>query len=159
MNTYKWCAFIVFFLFIVYWKNKQDGSIQAIGDDIMNSVTGQKEIIEKMANAIKTFEGWNEGSTSYRNNNPGNLKFANQNGAIGKDERGHAIFSSYEAGWNALIRQITAAFNNTSKVYNEYFSLYEFFSKYAEMNSVEYAQYVANQLGVDPNITLKELKG
>ena len=39
-------------------------------------------------------------------NNPGNLRFANQTEATGKDDRGFAIFPNAEEGWDALYRQI-----------------------------------------------------
>ena len=115
---------------------------------------GLARVIEVMAQAIKEFEGWYAGSRSYRNNNPGNLKFAGQAGAIGQDDEGHAIFSSYSAGWNALKNQIRAAFNGTSRVYSAADSLYSFFRKYAEGNATQYAEFVAGKLGVDPNSTL-----
>jgi hypothetical protein len=111
---------------------------------------GLDAVVEKMATAIKNFEGWAVGSRSYRNNNPGNLKFAGQAGAVGQDEQGHAIFSDYEAGWAALKRQIRLAFTGGSHVYTLADNLYDFFSKYAEGNSRQYAEYVAGQLGVDP---------
>jgi hypothetical protein len=114
-------------------------------------------VIERMALAIREFEGWYEGSRSYRNNNPGNLKFAGQAGATGQDESGHAIFESYAAGWNALKRQLRAAFLGTSRVYSPSDSLYTFFGKYAEANSVSYAQYVAAKLGADPSAPLSNL--
>jgi hypothetical protein len=41
-----------------------------------------------------------------RNNNPGNLRFANQRGSTGKDENGFAIFPTREAGLVALEKQI-----------------------------------------------------
>lgn len=62
--------------------------------------------------AIQTHEGWSEPSTkyptgtrSYRNNNPGNIKygsFAQSCGAIGKDDKGFAKFPDYLDGFNAL---------------------------------------------------------
>lgn len=113
-------------------------------------------LIERMAEAIKTFEGWFVGSRSYRNNNPGNLKLAGQPGAIGQDEQGHAIFDTYDSGWAALIRQIEGAFYGTSHVYSPDDNLFSFFSKYAEGNSLQYAQYVAGQLGIDPNLPFSE---
>ena len=114
-------------------------------------------VIQTMALAIQDWEGWYEGSRSWRNNNPGNLKYAGQPGAISKDEEGHAIFDSYQSGWNALIRQLEAAFFGTSKVYKPSFSLYEFFHVYAEANSENYARAVAAALGVPPETTLAEL--
>ena len=46
------------------------------------------------------------GSRSFRNNNPGNLRYTGQEGSIGKDGNGFAIFPSYELGQKAHIRQI-----------------------------------------------------
>ena len=111
-------------------------------------------VIEKMANAIKSFEGWYEGSRSWRNNNPGNLKFAGQAGAVGQDETGHAVFATYEDGWAALIRQLRLAFYGGSRVYGLQDTLYTFFSKYAEGNSKQYAEFVAGRLGVSPGIPI-----
>lgn len=113
--------------------------------------------LENMARAIMDFEGYFGGSVSERNNNPGNLKNAGQAGVIGQDSQGHAIFESFEAGWNALINQLTIAFDGRSRIYNPDMTLFEFFSKYAEANSTEYADYVANRLGVSPETKLRQL--
>lgn len=113
--------------------------------------------VETMARAIMDFEGWGEGSVSQRNNNPGNIKFAGQKGAIGKDSQGHAIFDSFESGWNALISQLHLMFSGMSRVYNPSMTLREVFSKYAEANSEQYAQFVAQRLGVTANTRLEEL--
>lgn len=56
--------------------------------------------------AIQTAEGWFPGSRSYRNNNPGNLRYAGQAGATGADDSGFAIFDSYDDGFAALINQL-----------------------------------------------------
>lgn len=119
---------------------------------------GMTSYLDRMAKAIQIFEGWKPGSVSYNNNNPGNLKFANQPGAIASDSQGHAIFDTVAHGWQALLNQLKAAFNNTSAVYNSGMSLYQFFSKYAEANSKEYAEYVAAALGVSANDTLENIK-
>jgi hypothetical protein len=111
-------------------------------------------VVGRMAEAIKTFEGWFEGSRSQRNNNPGNLKFAGQPGAVGADDTGHAVFTDYDAGWEALKSQIRIAFLGTSRCYSPMDTLYSFFEKYAEENSRQYAEFVAGELGVDPNTTL-----
>ena len=113
--------------------------------------------IEEMARAIMEFEGWFEDSVSQRNNNPGNLKFANQPGTIGTDNAGHAIFESFTMGWNALINQLKMAFENTSRVYTSNDTLLSFFRKYAEADSEHYAFFVADRLGVDPHTRLKNL--
>ena len=113
-------------------------------------------IIGKMADAIQTFEGWNLGSVSYNNNNPGNLKFANQPFAVLGD-RGFAHFNTYQHGYNALINLLTNAFMGKSSIYSPTMSLYDFFAIYSEDNQAAYAEYVASQLGVDPNTELQDL--
>lgn len=116
------------------------------------------DVIGTMAEAIQTFEGWYEGSISYTNNNPGNLKFAGQPYATGQDRFGHAIFDTYEHGWNALIAQLEAIFQNKyPTLYNTEMTLYDMFARYAEANSVPYAEFVAEKLGVSPDTQLKNL--
>jgi hypothetical protein len=53
---------------------------------------------------IEKLEGFYPGSRSYRNNNPGNLKFgpfAQEHGATGKDSEGFAVFPDYLTGMTA----------------------------------------------------------
>ncbi len=124
--------------------------------DVLSSAV--ETIIEKIAEAIKEFEGYYPGSRSYRNNNPGNLRnVQGLAGQIGLDETGHIIFDSFESGWNALKRQIRLVFSGQSHVYTLDDSLLSFFSKYAEANQGPYAAYVAGRLGVNPNTTFREL--
>jgi len=113
--------------------------------------------LEKMARAIMDFEGWEFDSVSVKNNNPGNLKNVGQAGVVGTDSEGHAIFESFELGWNALINQLKLAFENRSRIYKSTDTLYDFFGKYAKANSRPYAEYVARQLGVNPNATLDNI--
>lgn len=56
--------------------------------------------------AIQTAEGWYPGSRSYRNNNPGNLRYAGQVAATGADNAGFAVFNTYDDGFAALVAQI-----------------------------------------------------
>jgi hypothetical protein len=123
------------------------------GSEVVEVVNSK---ISDMALAIQTFEGWSEGSVSQKNNNPGNLKFAGQPGAISKDNQGHAIFDSYASGWSALLNQIRIAVDGTSRVYNPDMTFYQFFDKYAEANRLEYAKFVAERLNVSPNDTLRD---
>lgn len=118
---------------------------------------GLENILNAMAAAIKEFEGWYVGSRSYRNNNPGNLKYAGQPGATGADESGHAIFDSYASGWEALKNQLRIAFTGASRVYGPGDNFYDFFGKYAEGNAPQYAEFVAGKLGVSPFDTLGSL--
>lgn len=61
--------------------------------------------LTSLANAIQTQEGYYPGSVAYVNNNPGNLVYAGQAGAT-PGPNGFAVFSSYSAGYQALLNQI-----------------------------------------------------
>jgi hypothetical protein len=62
--------------------------------------------VDPYSGTIQTIEGWYPGSKSYQNNNPGNLKFADQPGASGADSQGFARFPDYQTGMAALHKQI-----------------------------------------------------
>lgn len=115
-------------------------------------------VIQKLAGLIQEQEGYYEGSRSYRNNNPGNLVFANQLGNIGKDEKGFTIFPDYQTGYDALIRQLNAAFYGGSIFYNIHMTLYEFFALWDRTNPVAYAENIAAEFGVSADTKLEDLK-
>jgi hypothetical protein len=130
----------------------------AIMSKFSNLGSGAQSVVERMAEAIKAWEsGGNPSAKSFRNNNPGNLKYAGQAGVTGTDEQGHAIFETFEAGWQALLNQLSIAFTGSSRVYSPDDTLYEFFHKYAEANSENYAEYVAAALGVSPDTALRNI--
>jgi len=110
--------------------------------------------------AIREMEGWFEGSRSWRNQNPGNLKFVGQHGAA-QDKDGFAIFKTYEQGWNTLKQMLKNAAIGRSRVYSPEDSLVEFFSKYAPASDnnkpLQYASFVAGRIGVDKNTKIKTL--
>lgn len=120
-------------------------------------MTSGNDVLNKFAEAIKQFEGWFEGSASQRNNNPGNLKDRGQTGVIGRDQQGHAIFNTYQAGYDALLNQLRLIVYGGSSIYNPGMSFYDVFSKYAEGNSRQYAEFVAAQLGVSPETRMNQL--
>jgi hypothetical protein len=131
------------------------------GEIIMSKLD---QVIDTMAAAIQNFEGGKPGDRNMRNNNPGNIRWASglpqwliDLGATGKDSADHVIFSTYQQGLDTLKRQLRMAFTGSSSVYSPAMSLYEFFGKYAEANQQPYAEYVASELGVDPNQTLGEI--
>lgn len=124
--------------------------------------------VKEWALAIKDYEGYfppgekyPKGSRSYRNMNPGNLKYASQYGATGKDDKNFAIFASYKLGWEALIRQLRAAATGSSRVYRPYMTIQEFFRVYAPAHDNNepdaYALYVANKLKISINTKISEL--
>ncbi len=128
---------------------------------INTNPTMKQSRIQEWAEAIKIYEGWGNGTRSFRNNNPGNLKYFGQKGSIGKDSGGYAIFNTYQDGMDALVRQLTIASDGRSKVYDPEMTLIQFFGKYAphrDMNDpTAYALFVANKLQVDPQIKIRDL--
>lgn len=89
---------------------------------------------------------------SYINNNPGNLRFAGQDGAV-NGEGGFAKFKTPEAGYSALKRQI--ALDKARDL-----SVESFITKFAppsENNTSEYISFVSNKLGVNPRDKIKNL--
>lgn len=122
--------------------------------------------LERWAEAIKVFEGWfgpgtpgyANGSKSYRNNNPGNLRWSPyEDYSIG----GFSHFVDYKTGFKGLIHQLEISVDNRSSVYNADMTLNQFFSIYAPSSDnnypLTYASSVAQQLGVEPTITIKDL--
>lgn len=111
-------------------------------------------LIQKIAEAIQVHEGWflpgvdpryPNGSRSFRNNNPGNLKWIGQKGSIGMDAQGFAIFPDYETGFAALKYDIEYKIF-VRKIPN----LLQFFQRYApasDGNNVKaYARAVLSRL-------------
>jgi len=121
----------------------------------------EKSKLEKWAEAIKEYEGWSVGSRSYRNNNPGNLKYVGQVLSTGADSMGFAIFKSYKDGWDTLLKMLKNAATGLSSVYRPENSLFVFFSKFspaADNNDPgAYALFVSHKIGVVPSVLIKEL--
>lgn len=117
-----------------------------------------KKRLYQLGEAIKKHEGWYVGSRSYRNNNPGNLRWSKYQ--IGRDSGGYAIFKDYEQGWEALMFQLEIAKDGRSGVYSPEMTLREFFAVYAPSgdnnNPEAYAQAVADQLKVDITYQIKD---
>ena len=102
------------------------------------------------------------GSRSYKNFNPGNLKYVGQRLAIGQDKNGFARFASYEDGFNTLALMVKRVCQGISNTYNkEAMKRYghespemtfpEFFSIYApstdDNNPDAYADTVSKMTG------------
>lgn len=125
--------------------------------------------------AIQEFEGWvkpgekgrdgkvyQTGSRSFRNSNPGNLKYINNMYlAIGQDSGGFARFGTYKDGFMALSNKIKKACNGESTVYSPDDTILSFFQKYAPTSDGNYphvyAKYVADKLKVDTDFQIKNL--
>lgn len=89
---------------------------------------------------------------AYRNNNPGNLRFAGQTGAVSGD-KGFARFESPEAGYQALMGQI----NRDS---NRGLNLGQFVNKYAppsENDTATYLEQMISATGASKATPLKDI--
>lgn len=89
---------------------------------------------------------------AYKNNNPGNLRFAGQSGAS-QGAGGFAQFSSPQAGFQALVNQISL---DTSRGH----TLGSFIQKYApssENNTGQYISQVSSWLGIPPQTPLSQI--
>jgi hypothetical protein len=128
------------------------------------------KLLERMLDAIQDFEGfyapeqhpkYPNGTRSWRNKNPGNLKWANQAKAIGKDDKGFAKFANVTEGRNALKAMILNAASGKSKVYKPGMTLLEFFSKFAPStdhnNPAAYTLSVSKKMGVPTTFVISNL--
>ncbi len=100
------------------------------------------------------------GSRSWRNNNPGNLKygdFAKQNGAIGHDlvagrDGDFAIFPDYATGNNAKKTLITTTYYS--------YTIQTMMEKYAprsENNTDAYIAFIVNRTGMSKNTYISSM--
>ncbi len=109
-------------------------------------------------------KGDTEATTSKRlpvvNNNPGNLRFAGQPGAV--NYKGFARFKSPEAGWDALKNQIMVAITGQSANYSPNMTLLDFVKKYAPEHDNNrpdiYAKRVSERIGLPLDTRLSEIK-
>jgi hypothetical protein len=96
-----------------------------------------------MANVI----GRAGGTRSWRNANPGNLvdgDYARSAGAVGRDDKGFAIFPDDQTGWSALLGLLRTAKYQALSVRDAIFT----WAPPDSNNSAAYAKFVAGQLGV-----------
>jgi peptidoglycan hydrolase-like protein with peptidoglycan-binding domain len=142
---------------------KADGIYGPVSDQAMQEALKKKPSINKLdawALAIQEFEGFFPGSRSYRNNNPGNIKYVGQSN-VGKDDKGFCIFPDYATGLAALKALLKRAASGGSKYYNANGSLYDFYNVYAPSSDNNhpnlYAEYVAKRIGVDPDTIISTL--
>lgn len=125
------------------------------------------DLIHKMALGIQEWEGyaapgekdrtgrrWLNGTPSWRNRNPGNIK--------GIDGR-FRVFKTYDEGFNYLKDYIRRACTGKHPAYKPSMSIKQFFAIYAPSseNSLEsisnYASYVCKKMNVMPSTKLSEL--
>jgi hypothetical protein len=149
-----WANFLKLLTLIRLWNT-------APKEEIKPPELPKENLLEKMCLAIQRHEGWFDGSRSWRNKNPGNLRYVGQAKTIGFDKNNFAIFASYEDGFNALQNMIRNAAKGLSKVYNPEMTLTQFFGTYApssdDNDPDNYARVVAKEMGVDTSFKIKNL--
>lgn len=143
-----------------------DSSASDITQPAEQAATGPNELpdmptvtFEAIALAIQTFEGWGTGTRSFRNNNPGNLKYASWEssyGVTGKDAQGFAVFPSYDQGFRALIALLKSKARN-----NPNWTLLNLMNNYAPSsdnnNPTQYADFIAQQTGASSDTLLSDI--
>lgn len=104
-----------------------------------------------------------EGKTlAERNNNPGNLRFNNQKGAV-KGDKGFAKFNSYEEGLAALMNDLKAKQTGKTRTgLNPNSTLQDLINVYAPAadnnNPTQYAGTVAQRLGIPVNTPIGQIQ-
>lgn len=86
----------------------------------------------------------------FRNNNPGNLRYAKQRGAT-RDADGYAVFSDRAAGIAALDRQLDLYLQRGT---NTISSIVEKYAPRNENETENYKAFVSRQTGIDQNTPL-----
>ena len=112
--------------------------------------------LEALADAIKKQEGWYPFSRSWRNNNPGNLRYSHfQKGT----RNGYAYFSSFTAGWLGLYWDLWLKCSGNSKTYlSPQYTLLDLINVWAPTSDGnkprEYANAIAKRLKIPTNTKL-----
>ncbi|MFH1546475.1 MAG: hypothetical protein ABIE14_03810 [Patescibacteria group bacterium] len=142
-------------------KNAEDLSSAEFKEKIEKARAENPELIDYLnvsKEDLARLQLGEKGSRSMRNNNPGNLKFIGQAGAIGADEKNFARFATLEAGVAAHKNQIRIDAKRD-------FTVLEFTQKYlgmtpggkttstAEGDALAYARAISD----NPNVKLKDL--
>ncbi|MKL92728.1 transglycosylase [Escherichia coli] len=138
-------------------RNGEDG----VGEHGYTSPTEFSAPANNTIAADLNIGGSNAKNRNYRNNNLGNLVFANQEGATlespnAKGEQRFARFNTPEEGIRALANQVSSYYNGTSTAagYQKLQTVSSIISKWAppkENNTNQYIDNVSKYLGVSPN--------
>lgn len=111
--------------------------------------SGAVSRIDDWALAIQAQEGWSPTTRSFKNNNPGNLKFTTYTqslGALRPDPGNFCMFMSYQAGHDALCRFLKDACSNQLVAFKGEMTLLQFTKVYAQPPNDNYALGVAKAL-------------
>lgn len=110
--------------------------------------------VNSIAQSIQQQEGYYPGSLAYINNNPGNLIYAGQSGAT-RGANGYAAFSSYSAGYQALLNQIQL-YASRGMTIQDMMNVYAPAGQ-GSNDPVAYAQTIAQSVGASPGTPLVSL--
>ncbi len=118
--------------------------------------------LDQLAQYMSNVEGNAPGDRAVRNNNPLNLMYAGQQGAVGKDSAGFAIFATPADGLTAGKRQIQLDLDRGhDAIGRPTTTLNELIASWAPAgdgnNPGAYAANVAAQAGVDAGASLAQL--
>ena len=120
----------------------------------------EKDNLFLWAQGHRKAEGWYPGSRSWRNHNPGNLKFTEYTrglGASGADSGNFCIFPNYATGFEALKTLLKDAATDKLKSYKSTMTIKEFCQVFALPPDNHYANVVADEIGVKPDIQIKNI--
>ena len=141
-----------------FWITSQNQGSAAAQPSGFSNVTTQSNpgnsALQQMAQAIYQFEGGGKpGATNSHNNNPGNIG------------GGGATYPTQQDGWNALYSYIqNHVQSHPDWTFTNFFSYYltgnpNASQPSAQGNPVNYANYVAGQLGVSPDTPVSQVVG
>ena len=120
--------------------------------------------ITEFAWNITAFEGFENGTASVTNRNPGNLRFnayTESLGATVASPAGFARFPNFQTGFQALVQFLTDAANGKNSSYKLEMTIMEFFAVFApssdDNNPNSYAANVCTRMGIPLTTTLSSL--
>lgn len=112
--------------------------------------------VNTIAQAIQQQEGYYPGSLAYTNNNPGNLIYAGQSGAV-QGSGGFAKFPDYSTGHQALLNQIQL-YASRGMTIQDMMNVYAPAGQ-GSNDPTAYAATVAAAVGASPDTLLTDLGG
>jgi hypothetical protein len=138
---------------------QKEGSIfTRFRDMFFQSLDGTMEDAKKNLPKNPLTPGEGNGSRSWRNNNPGNLKFgkfAEKQGAISQDEQGFAIFPDYETGRKAKATLLFESPSYKDKTITEAINRYA--PREDDNPTSNYVQAIVQATGMPPDTPLSML--
>lgn len=133
--------------------------MEQIEVDFLNMEYSQR--LRKLAKAIKEYEGWYKGSRSYRNRNPGNLRYSPFQS---KRRNNFAVFPDLATGKEALWYDLHCkCTGNTHTGLNKNSTLQDLVNVYAPEedgnNPKTYATFLSGKLGISRDTVLSYFSG